>query len=225
MARPELADGPEEGVRAVGPRGTGQAGGDHGLVELAGDAGRREHGVEVAGEDDAVRGQGVVEGPGPDVVAGAEQRPGLRVPHREGVVAEQMVGAAPAPALVGAQDERAVGRARPPRVRHVEGVAQGRAIVETGACGNGEAGAPVDERHLPLRRPVRPRVAPPPESDGAVPPRLAGVAGAARQGRQQGVEARRPGRRARQDAADHECPLPTVRPCRSGGTAGRPRSR
>ena len=107
-----------------------QPGGHGGFVEPVIDAGRGEHRLHGAGEDEAMRGFGVVEGPGADGVAGAEQGTGATIPHREGVIAEQMVRAVPAPARPGPCNQVRVVEAGAFGVRHPERVAECAAVVE-----------------------------------------------------------------------------------------------
>ena len=72
--------------RTCGPvNGTdsGQVRRYRGFVQLAGDARRGEGGFHRAGEDEAVRRPGVVEGPDADRVPGAEQQTVARVLSNE----------------------------------------------------------------------------------------------------------------------------------------------
>ena len=96
-----------------------------------------------------MRGFGVVEGPGADGVAGAEQGTGATVPHREGVIAEQVVRAVTAPARPGPCNQVRIVKARAFGVRHAERVAECAAVVEAGVRGDREAGPPVDAKAGP----------------------------------------------------------------------------
>ena len=147
VTRREATDIAEEGAFTERTRPAGQLRGDGLLVQILGNARRGQHGVDVAREDDAVRRQAVVEGPGPDVVARAEQGPALRVPDREGIVAEQAARAVRAPAPVRPEDEVSIRQERAFGAGDVEGPAQRFTIVETRAGGQRQFGSAVDEGH------------------------------------------------------------------------------
>ena len=230
MAGRKLAHHREERPGVAQQVAPDQPGGHGGLVEPVIDAGRGEHRLHGAGEDEAMRGFGVVEGPGADGVPSAEQGTGAAVPHREGVIAEQVVWAVPAPARPGPRDQVRVVEAGAFGVRHPERVAECAAVVEAGVRGDREAGPPVDAKAGP--EPALPGgggpsgVGGPPaaEGDGRLRPRRS-VRPVIGEGRQHGVQ---PfcGRSVRGDSPACVDPADSVHPPSTGsfrsGRAGKP---
>ena len=131
------------------------------------------------------------------MVPGAEERALPRVPHGEGVVAEQVVRAVPPPAPPGPHDEVPVGEAATGRGRHAERAAERIAVVEPGVRGHREAGLDAQRRIGALVR----WPAPATEDDGAVRP-LGGVRSVAGERRQDGGHALRLARRFPKEPAD-----------------------
>ena len=231
MAGRKLAHHREERPGVAQQVAPDQPGGHGGLVEPVIDAGRGEHRLHGAGEDEAMRGFGVVEGPGADGVAGAEQGTGAAVPHREGVIAEQVVRAVLAPARPGPFNQVRVVEARAFGVRHPERVAECAAVVEAGVRGDREAVPPVDAKAAP--GPALPGGGgpsgdggpPAAEGDGRLRPRR-GVRPVIGEGRQHGVQPVR-GRSVRGAGPAPVDPADSVHPSSTGsfrsGRTGKPR--
>ena len=114
------------------------------LVQRVGDPGRRENRFHGAGEDEPPSRRGIVERPHTDRVPDTEEPAPPGVPYREGVVAEQAVGAGPAPALPGPEDQIGVGETGALRRGDAQRAAERIAIVETGVRGDGQSRFPVD---------------------------------------------------------------------------------
>ena len=174
MARRQLAHRGEERAGAAAQRLGGQMGSHHPFVQRIGNVRRGQHRFHGAGEDEAPRRQRVIERPGADVVPGAEQRALLGVPYGEGVVAEQVVRAVPAPAHEGPEDQLRIGEAGALGKGNAERIAERVAVVETGIRGHHEAGAVVNgERVRGAAGQVGRRAwrTPAPEADPAFRPR------------------------------------------------------
>ena len=159
----------------VPPAGTRQKGRHDGLVQRAGDVRHGEDGFHGAGEDEAARRKGVVEGPGAGVVPGAEERALPRIPHGEGVIADQVVRTLPAPAPPGPEDEAALGEGGTLGVGNAERAAQRVAVVEAGVRGYRDARVAVEAGGAPRAVPVRGRRRPAAEADGSLRPLRAGL--------------------------------------------------
>ena len=210
MAGRQLAHLLEERAGGRVPAGARQVRRHGGLVQRAGDPRHGEDGFDGAGEDEPPRGRAIVERPHAGVVAGAEQRALPRIPHREGVVAEQVVRAVPAPARPGPEDEAAVGEGGTLRVGNAERAAQRVAVVEAGVRGHRDARAAFEAGRAPGAGFVRSRRVPAAEADGAFRPPRAGLAVVGQCG-QHGVQPVRGARFVQMESADR---LHPQHPCR-----------
>ena len=152
VARRQLAHCGEERAGVVdGP--SGQMAGHHCLVQRTRDTRDGEHRLDRAGENDALARQGVVEGPGADVISSAEQRAMAHVPQGEGVVAKQVARTVLAPAQPSANDQLCICQCAA-RHGNAQRIAKPVAVVQPRIRRQPNAGGPIDAQRRRLRFPA-----------------------------------------------------------------------
>ena len=150
MARRQLAHRLEERTGRRGQPDARQRRRHRGFVQRVGDERRGQDGLDRAGEGETLGGRRVIEGARPDVIAGAKQGARPRVPHGEGVVAEQVVGTFRSPPQIGPQDEVAVGEGGTFSLGNAERGAERLPVVEPGIRGARESRSHVEPQRLPI---------------------------------------------------------------------------
>ena len=149
---------------------TRQMGGHRHFVQRVRDIGRGEDRFHGAGEDEPSPVQRIVERSDADVVPGTKQGALARVPHGEGIVAEQAARAVSAPAPVGSEDQIVVTDGGAFVVWYVQRGAQRRPVIEPGIRGERKTGvtSEIQQRFGPAF--FRPRRTDS-KADGALRPR------------------------------------------------------